>query len=171
MDSAPRAPGEQERREHERLRYYVPGGVEVGVHHPGGSFTTYRVQPRDLGRGGLGFLHGNFVHPGASCIVKVTTRDGGDVAVSGKIVSCQHISGKTHQVGVRFDAPLDPDDFLARPDDVEPGQKPAAGATNDESQGRDQIFRIIRELKGLFGHSAVLMEELGVRLNEMDSGD
>jgi CheY-like chemotaxis protein/HPt (histidine-containing phosphotransfer) domain-containing protein len=109
------------RREHERYTYRGAPGLLVTIEHPGGSATTYRVMPRNLSSGGLGFLHGNFMYEGTAASLQLRRVDGKMAHVPGKVVRCHHVRGKVHEVGVRFASEINLCDFLsdaARPEDM-----------------------------------------------------
>jgi hypothetical protein len=74
---------------------------------PEGATQRVIVSLRDISRGGLAMLHGNFVHKGTKCMFVVCDKDRKPVATaSGEVVRCDHIKGAIHDVGVRFTAPL-----------------------------------------------------------------
>ncbi|HUJ76687.1 MAG TPA: PilZ domain-containing protein, partial [bacterium] len=100
------------RRTEDRTTYRPAQGVIIQMRHPGGSSANYVVAPRNLSRGGLGFLHGSFVYTGTPCIVILKTRGGKAVRVEGKIVNCRYVRGHVHEVGIRFHEPLRLVDFL-----------------------------------------------------------
>lgn len=102
-----------EARLENRLPYAASAGVMLTLNHPGGSVVNYLVRPRNLSRHGVGFLHGNFVHVDSRCQVYLLRLDGQRDPISGTVVRCSHIEGLVHEVGVRFDNPIDLGEFLA----------------------------------------------------------
>ncbi len=90
-------------RELERFRYTVPEGLDVVFEHPGGTNVKVTVASRDIAACGLSVLHGGFVYPQTRCTVRLKARDGEFVLVSGRVVRCRCISGRVHEVGVKFD--------------------------------------------------------------------
>lgn len=99
-------------REHERYSYGANAKIEITIKFNDGSTATCLAKVRNLSRGGIGFLHGNFIHPNLTCNVRLTTRNGHPMVVTGKVMRCRHVSGKIHEVGVRFDERLDLKRFL-----------------------------------------------------------
>jgi CheY-like chemotaxis protein len=79
--------------------------VELAV--AGGEPRAFRVASRDLGKGGLAFLHGGYVHAGTRCRAHLVTIHNHWQIVEGTVVRCQYIQGRVHEIGVRFDRPID----------------------------------------------------------------
>lgn len=74
---------------------------------PGGLPQRAIIAGRDCGRGGIGFLHNCFLHPGT--IVRLAFADVEKKPVcnvSGVVRRCEHVRGMVHEVGVQFDAPM-----------------------------------------------------------------
>ena len=65
------------------------------------------VVPRDVSEGGVSFLHGVFVYSGTVCVTLLRTRDKETMLVPGKVVRCTHVTGRVHEVGVKFDTRID----------------------------------------------------------------
>jgi CheY-like chemotaxis protein len=82
------------------------------VHHPGGAATSLNYVPRNISREGVGLLHSSFMYPGTRCEVYLPHPSRGQVQVGGTIVRCRHFRGKIHEIGVRFDQPIDIRDYL-----------------------------------------------------------
>lgn len=89
--------------------------VPVKLIHPGGNEVELRLACRNLSRGGVGLLHGAFVHPGSRLAVYLPRRAGGEQRIEGTVARCLHREGIIHEVGVRFDEPVAIRDFI-RPD-------------------------------------------------------
>jgi DNA-binding response OmpR family regulator len=81
--------------------------IEVRLAHPGGNVVTFRVACRNLSRGGMSVLHNSFVHPGSVCTVVIPHPGRGPITVAGTISRCQHRSGVVHELGIRFNHPID----------------------------------------------------------------
>jgi CheY-like chemotaxis protein len=101
-----------ELRTEDRLPYHTASGVVATLHHPGGSVVNYLVRPRNLSRRGVGFLHGNFVHIGSRCQIHLLRLDKRAQAINGTVARCQHVGGLVHEIGVRFDEPIELSQFL-----------------------------------------------------------
>lgn len=126
LDQFRRAEVEREQRESDRFLYRTGDPVQVRMEHPGGSVAVYLVQPRDLSAGGMGFLHGGYLHPGGRCSVTLTDREGKPVAVTGKVARCRMVKGRTHEVGIAFEERIELGSFDVRP-------MPVPGATDGDS--------------------------------------
>lgn len=99
------------RRSHQRLPYTV-SQITVAVMHPGGSLSRFLVACRDLSAGGIAFLHRGFLHNGTECQIDLPTLTGGTREVHGRVVRCGYFKSKIHEVGVAFDEPVDPRQFM-----------------------------------------------------------
>ncbi|MCC5828623.1 MAG: hypothetical protein JJU36_04170, partial [Phycisphaeraceae bacterium] len=126
LDSQAGVASSTSRREDPRYPFRPAGGLMVGIEHPGRSQLRCLVRPRSLSRSGIGFLHGSFVYPGSPCFVILKSRaNGGSAAngaevVRGTVRHCRLIGGRIHEVGVKFDRPINLEDFLD-PEDAESG--------------------------------------------------
>lgn len=101
------------RRDGSRFRYQIPSGLIVEITHPGGTITSYLVRPRDLSSRGMAFLHGAFVYPNSPCRLILRTIKGTAAAIAGKVVRCQHVTGRAHEVGIAFAKTIKLQDYLA----------------------------------------------------------
>lgn len=66
----------------------------------------------------MAFLHCSFLYPGSIISATLRTRDGEQMSVTGKVVRCEHVSGRVHEVGVKLDQAIDPGALGARPEEV-----------------------------------------------------
>jgi len=98
---------EERRRADRRFRFLDPQGLLLFVSHPGGTDVSYRVMPRDLSEMGLGFLHGNFLYPGSTCTLELRGKDGKTHCISAKLMRCDHVTGRVHDVGIKFIKAID----------------------------------------------------------------
>lgn len=69
------------------------------------------VVVRNMSTTGVGCLHGSFLHLGTRCVVSVRDRHGEARSMPGTVVRCKHARGNLHDVGIRFDSPVQPADF------------------------------------------------------------
>jgi len=108
---------EQIIKKRKHLRFPFNQGVElvILVRHPGGGMGSFQVVSYDLSKGGVGFLHARYLHPGTSCLVIMTTLDDRRIKVPGSVVRCQHVRGQIHSMGVAFDKPIDINHFIECP--------------------------------------------------------
>ncbi len=114
LDELEPAEGAAESRMAKRYRFRVPNCV-VRMHQPGSAgYVNYSVPTRNIAAGGMGFLHGGFVHKGTRCTAQLTTTRGSWADVPGIVVRCRYLGHSTlHEVGVEFDSPIDPGDFVS----------------------------------------------------------
>lgn len=87
--------------------------VPVRVEQPGGRAAVMHVVCRNISRTGLSFLHCAYVHADQRCAIGLVTLDRQAVRLPGTIVRCTHRFDSVHEVGVRFDEPVDVRRFLA----------------------------------------------------------
>ena len=98
-------------RTHERMSFQAMA-IHVTFSHPGGVNAKCLVTARNLSVGGLGFLHGGFVHTDTPVSLQLPTIFGDTRVVNGTVRSCRHVSGKVHEIGVKFTKDIDPYEFL-----------------------------------------------------------
>lgn len=87
--------------------------VKLHIIEPSGTQRTIRVITRNLSNHGLAFVHAGFLYPGTRCTADLITADNAWQRVGGVVVRCTLISGKLHDLGVRFDEPIDASRFVA----------------------------------------------------------
>lgn len=117
---------QKNRRTDDRVRYEWRVRSLIRTSQPGSREPqTYLVYTRNISRGGIGLIHGMFLHAGTGVVVMLRTRDGACVAISGLVRWCNHLHGRLHEVGVQFEQPIDLDRFLdVKPPSEEPAQEP-----------------------------------------------
>ncbi|HEX8875257.1 MAG TPA: PilZ domain-containing protein [Phycisphaerales bacterium] len=97
--------------------------ITIEVRGPSGDVQTHTVPPVDLSPGGMAFLHCSFLYPGSAISATLRTRDGEQMSVTGKVMRCEHVSGRVHEVGVKLDHPIDPTALGAKAEET--AAKPA----------------------------------------------
>lgn len=100
-----------DRRAHRRHTYRPPA-VAIQVEHPGGGSARYLVGARNLSQQGVGLIHGGFLYDNAQCTVVLETRKQQLLAFPGRIVTCRHVDGSIHEIGVRFDQEIDVETYF-----------------------------------------------------------
>lgn len=100
-------------REHARWPFRKIS-VELEVQQPGGSATRLKVATRNLSRGGMSLLHSMYQHAKSRCTVHLPTNGGEVRPIAATIARCTHRGGRVHEVGLRFDHPIDLRDFYDR---------------------------------------------------------
>ncbi len=85
--------------------------LELLVLSSGGGTTSVRVAARNLSCGGIGILHRSFLHPGTRIRVRLRSISRGIVEISGAISRCTFKGGVLHDIGIRFDKPIDIHEF------------------------------------------------------------
>jgi hypothetical protein len=87
------------------------------VTEPCGTTAMFLVVPRKLTELGIRLLQGKFVYPSAKVVIKLPTIDGESILAVGYVKDCRHVRGRIHELDVRFEAPIDVQDFLPRKQD------------------------------------------------------
>ncbi|MEW6251125.1 MAG: PilZ domain-containing protein [Planctomycetota bacterium] len=149
LERSPRTAGDRDARTSPRYCYQVAGGVVVTVERAEASFI---VRPRNLSAGGISFLHGSFLYPGARCALALPTRAGERVALAGRIVRCRCVRGRVHEVGVAFDQPIEVERY------VDTQAAPLSTASPDEMANagylRERVMDLARDLQQLAAENA-----------------
>ncbi len=112
MDQRAVARIDEDRRQAPRLAYQHVSRLCVLLENEHKGKRTYALAPRNLGRHGISLLHGKFVYGGTNCVVGLQADDGQVVPVRGKVIWCRLITGRVHELGVRFDDPIVLEDFV-----------------------------------------------------------
>jgi CheY-like chemotaxis protein len=86
--------------------------VHVVVEHPSGGFSRIEVLAKDLSETGMAVLHGGFLYPGSECQVVLRRHDGAEETLIAQVVRCRHITGRIHEVGLRFRTTVNPTAFV-----------------------------------------------------------
>lgn len=118
--------------------------LEVQLKQLAGPSAWFRVWPHDISQTGIGFIHGAFVHPGVQCGVALQALNGDRVMVAATVARCEHVKGRAHFVGVRFEEPLPLHRFV--PGVEPPPEKPDARGANGGPKTAS-----VQEIKGLVG--------------------
>jgi CheY-like chemotaxis protein len=77
-----------------------------------GAAKHFIVAPRNLSAGGIGILHGGFLHPGSDCTVTLKSVRGGTRVIKGVVRRCRHIRGHLHEIGIQFEEHVDAREFI-----------------------------------------------------------
>lgn len=68
--------------------------------------------PRNVSTGGASLLFGGFLHTGTPCQVTLRTLGGISEPVPGVVRRCRHVAGRVHELGIEFDRPVNPREYL-----------------------------------------------------------
>lgn len=100
------------RRQSARLSFRQES-IGVEIVQPGGGQTQMHCACRNLSRTGLGLLHSSYIHVGTTVVLTLIHHDGSEVRVRGKVMRCRHVTRHVHDVGVRFNEPINIRDFMS----------------------------------------------------------
>ena len=104
----------RERREEPRVPFRLSVRLGVLLENELKGRRTYSLAPRNISCNGMSLLHGKFVYGGTNCVIGLQALDGQVVPTRGKVIWCRLISGRVHELGVRFDEPVDVGEFVGQ---------------------------------------------------------
>jgi hypothetical protein len=105
-------------REHARVAGNFRCMIRLGSpENPEDDHGVYTVRTRNVGAGGLGFVHGQRLHSGTRCTVALQPSEGPGLVVAGRVAWCREVvregeDPSCYQVGVQFDRPLEIESFM-----------------------------------------------------------
>lgn len=126
-------------RAHNRFSFTEPHSIVLRVEQPGGSTIDYRVIGRNISQGGLAVFHGHLLYPNTRCtaILRMNARE--SISPHGTVVYCRHFRGRIHEVGIRFDQPVDITNFV----------EAVTAATAAPTSIRGELVAAVRDLLAL----------------------
>ncbi len=105
-------------RDHARVAGDFRCMIRLGSpNKPADDHGTYIVKTRNIGGGGIGFIHGNELHTGVRCTVALQPATGPGLVLAGRVAWCRPIERNGEdpvdfEVGVQFDQPVDLSPFV-----------------------------------------------------------
>lgn len=97
------------RRAHRRAPYR--GTVILITAVQGGREESFAVCTRNISKGGLAFLHDSELSRETPCRIKIQLPSGDWLTLSGAIARCRHIEKTVYEIGLRFDADVEIEQF------------------------------------------------------------
>ncbi len=110
-DRESEAKGRKAPRKFKRRSYRI-ACLAVDLIAPGGAATAVTMVCRNLSSGGIAALHNSFLHPGTHVHVTLKHVSRGPTVLAAKVTHSQHLKGVVHQVGIKFDQPIKPSDYI-----------------------------------------------------------
>ncbi len=86
--------------------------ADLTIEHATGSKVVLPVATRNISRGGISVLHSSFVYPNSRCHVTAILEDGRKLDMDGLVMRCNHIGGKVHELGIKFDQEISTKELL-----------------------------------------------------------
>ncbi|MFO0861341.1 MAG: response regulator [Phycisphaerales bacterium] len=87
--------------------------VRVQVDQPGGTQLLLKLACRNLSRGGISLFHNAYLHERGRCVLWLPHPVRGEVGVFGSLARCKHRGGMVHELGIRFDHPIDAKEYVS----------------------------------------------------------
>ena len=85
--------------------------IRALLRQPDGGEVELSLAARNLSVGGASLLHSAFVYPDTAITVDLPRADKKFQRVVGKVMRCDHVRGVIHELGVKFDEPINLRDF------------------------------------------------------------
>lgn len=98
-------------REFVRWAYQVEA-VQLVIEHGTGNRVTLPVATRNISRGGISILHSAFIHSTTPCEILLKVPGGKPAVVPGVVKRCNHITGRVHEIGIKFKSQVSLKDLL-----------------------------------------------------------
>lgn len=121
-----------------RVRFPRGTSIRLEVMYGDGTRALLLAPGRDLSEVGIGVYHNSYVHTGIACNVTLHTVDGEQIVRTGRVARCIHLRGAVHEVGVRFQQPLDLSLFV-----------PVSAAASTQGPDYRAASLVMTELQGL----------------------
>jgi len=114
-------------RKHKRIPFRTLSQIAVTIQKPDESWSKYIVRSRDLSPGGIGFIHGSYVHTGSPCRVILKDLSGELACLEGVVRRCDLLLGRAHIIGVKFNEEIVLTNFIS-PNETDADERlPEAG--------------------------------------------
>ncbi len=102
----------QDRRGAQRLAILCDAMLRIRIIAPNGSTGRFQVRTFDISTSGIGLLHGQYLYQGTLCSLEVQDQSGNVVEIPAKVMRCEHSEKMVHVVGLQFDEPVDPSEYV-----------------------------------------------------------
>jgi hypothetical protein len=90
-----------------QVRHFMHGKVGFLRLNQGGTMRDVPALLRNISAGGCSLIVGVFQYPDTPCALQIRTLDEEAVLIPGRITRCNLITGRAHDLGMRFDKPID----------------------------------------------------------------
>ena len=100
---------EQEKRKYERIGYRCLRIVLI-VKESGGE-VAFMAAARNVSQGGTCLLHRQMLYPAEQCRIVLPLPENKRLLVRARVVRCRFIRGILHEIGVRFERPIKPEEL------------------------------------------------------------
>ena len=100
----------ENRRNHPRITC-GKGQLHAMVRFGDGETQEFQVIARNVSRGGIALWREKPIEEGAVCTLALPTREGEIIGIAGTVVFSKRLGMTVNEIGIRFDRPLDEDEF------------------------------------------------------------
>jgi hypothetical protein len=100
---------QQERRKYQRIGYRCMRIVLI-VKESGGE-VAFMAAARNVSQGGVSLLHRQMLYPAEQCRIVLPLPDNRSLLVRARVMRCRFIQGILHEIGVRFERPIKPEEL------------------------------------------------------------
>ncbi|MBL8875528.1 MAG: response regulator [Phycisphaerae bacterium] len=87
--------------------------IRIQIDQPGGTQLLLKLACRNLSRGGISLFHNAYLHERGRAVVWLPHPIRGEVGIFGTLARCKHRGGMVHELGVRFDRPIDAKEYVS----------------------------------------------------------
>lgn len=102
--------GNSVNRSHQRWTFRNRS-IRVVLTQSDGSEVMLQLAARNLSVGGVSLLHSAYVYPATKMTVDLPKINGKILRIEGVVTRCSHVRGVIHEVGVKFNEPINLHDF------------------------------------------------------------
>ena len=125
MNEANTSTAIKNRRRHPRI-IFGEGQLHATAHFGDGEAQEFQVIARNVSRGGIALWREKPIKEGEACTLALPTRDGEIIGIAGTVAFSKRLGMTVNEIGIRFDRPLDEDEF-GMLEIVDAGGRRAAG--------------------------------------------
>jgi CheY-like chemotaxis protein len=110
LDEMDESGGQSVHRSHSRWSFRQRS-LSAMLRQPDGGEVQLSLAARNLSVGGMSLLHSAFVYTDTPITVDLPRADKKIQRVTGKVMRCDHVRGVIHELGIKFDEPINLRDF------------------------------------------------------------
>ena len=125
MNEAKTSTAIDNRRSHPRISF-GEGQLHAMARFGDGETQEFQVIARNVSRGGIALWREKPIKEGEACTLALPTHEGEIIGIAGTVVFSKRLGMTVNEIGIRFDRPLDEEEF-GMLEIVDAGDQRAAG--------------------------------------------